>query len=80
VGGGEGCGPDHCTFAESLPCPTGQKVISGGYQLSGDLTGVRVLQNRPDATGERWLVTVDGPASGFVPPWNVDVTRICADV
>jgi hypothetical protein len=77
--GSTGCFADHCQFFEATPCPAGKKVISGGYQLSGDLNGVRVLQNRPDTTGDRWLVTVDGPASGFVPPWSVTVTRICAD-
>ena len=51
--------------------------LRGGAEGAG-LTGVRVLQNGPNATGRAWRVNVDGPASGFVPPW--DVARICADV
>jgi hypothetical protein len=54
-------------------------VVSGGYHIFGDLTDVRTLQNHPSDDGTYWMVVVDGPASGFVPPWGMEVWMICAN-
>ncbi|GAA1939766.1 hypothetical protein [Kitasatospora viridis] len=68
----------------SLPCPTGERLLSGGWQVtSPDPTTAKpvVLESHPDASdNSRWLVTVrnDG-AQAFALQVYVQCTKTTSD-
>jgi len=79
MGYSTGCSASHCSYNVEDFCPAGKKVLGGGLQLSGDLTGVRVTENHPRPDGDGWRIVADGPAAGFVPPWSASGWMTCAN-
>jgi hypothetical protein len=66
----------------SATCPTGKKVIGGGYGLDGAYQGATVTSNRPyisvDPPREEWGVSGEKFANNY--EWTITVWAICANV
>jgi len=63
-------------------CPTGKKVIGGGYGLDGAYQGATVTSNRPsisvDPPQEGWGVSGEKFTDNY--EWTITVWAICANV
>ncbi len=72
-------------ISTSLPCPTGKRVVGGGYEVrlvSGGVSNYRpadgVIDDGPSNDGRSWLVDVTWDAAapaGF--QWSVTVRATC---
>lgn len=65
-------------------CPTGKKVIGGGYQVIGGpyaANGIIVVTNGPTADGNGWdFVAVQFPANFAQNNYQFNAKAICATV
>jgi hypothetical protein len=69
--------PTPSVFAVEATCPSGKKVVSGGYSVSPMDVALRVgvRATQPNAAGTSWTVEFFGATFGS---WTFTVYAICA--
>lgn len=68
-------------MAQSILCPGGKKVLSGGYRVLGaGRVGVIVMASQPTGAGNGWYFEAHGDAHPTSTEWNVRLFAICANV
>ena len=70
---------DELPKSTSATCPTGKKVISGGFDLLdvSDKGAVLVESSGPSADGSSWNVTADVTATGGDTSFSVRAVAAC---
>jgi hypothetical protein len=56
-------------------CPTGNKVVGGGFRIFSADTAVHVVSSESDNSGSGWTVGVANTSSG---PVDIHATAVCA--
>ena len=56
-------------------CPTGDKVIGGGFRILSNSTDVSVVSSRSDSTGSGWIAEVANTSGSSV---DFQATAVCA--
>jgi hypothetical protein len=59
---GVAVGPNGGAKTASAPCPAGDKAISGGFLITGNVTTVK--ESRPTDDGNGWTVSTNTPENG----------------
>jgi hypothetical protein len=60
----------------SAACPSGKKVVGGGYLFFFGGPTVPIRTNAPTVTLDAWLVSGTNPANT---PWRLSAIAICTD-